>query len=194
MPYVVKGINRKTGRPTEFTCNVSTEPLARMAADVRGIDVESCTSLEEPRVDELATAAPTDVDPVESPAGRKPDVREWRLIGPQPQARSPRKRCAGVAFAALGLCLAVFYGFDLHAAMAIRDDARLSRRVLGANVRSDYELTFPNHHSVNHSTQEIARRRAGRAMTLPAVIPRYSEGSRSRTAHVYSQIPRSTSG
>ena len=96
----------------------------------------------------------TDVDPVESPAGRKPDVREWRLIEPQPQARSPRKRCAGVAFAALGLCLAVFYGFDLHAAMAIRDDARLSRRVLGANVRSDYELTFPNHHSVNHSTQE----------------------------------------
>ena len=81
-----------------------------------------------------------------------PGPPEWRLVEPHTEA-SPAKRWAGLACAALGLCLAVFYALDLHAARAIREDAQLSRRVLATRARSDYELLFPNNLAVNRSTQ-----------------------------------------
>ena len=151
MPYLVTGTDRKTGRPTQFTSSVSTEALARMSAEVRGIDVESCTFVADPTA-EGSTGVPENAS-VELTPATNAEPREWRLVEPHTDA-SPTKRWAGLACAALGLCLAVCYASDLHAALAIRQDAQLSRRVLGAHVRSDYELLFPNNHEVSQSTQE----------------------------------------
>jgi hypothetical protein len=130
---------------------VSTEPLARMSADVRGIDVESCTFVGEPTPDG-PVSVPDDAKPVEPMPQMNPQPREWRLV--EPQTEAPAKRWLGLACAALGLCLAAFYASDLHAALAIQQDAQLSRRMLSARVRSDYELLFPNNHEVNQTTQE----------------------------------------
>jgi hypothetical protein len=153
MPYLVTGTDRKTGRPTQFMSAVSAEALARMSADVRGIDVESCTFVPDPTANGSA-GAPMDNEPVELTAPpTSPEPREWRLVEPRTES-SPARRWVGLACAALGLCLAVFYASDLHAALAIRQEAQLSRRVLGAHVRSDYELLFGNNPAVNLSTQE----------------------------------------
>ena len=152
MPYVVTGTDRKIARPTQFMSSVSTEALARMSADVRGIDVESCMFVAEPTPDG-PVGAPDDGEPVEPTPRTNPQPREWRLVEPHTEA-SPTKRWAGLACAALGLCLAVYYASDLPAARAIRQDAQLQRRMLYARVRSDYELLFPNNHEVNKSTQE----------------------------------------
>ena len=151
MPYVVTGTDRKTGRPTQFMSNVSTVALARMSADVRGIDVESCTFVAEPTADG-AVRAPDDGESVELTPPMNPEPREWRVVEPRKEA-SPAKRWVGLACAAVGLCLAAFYALDLHAALEIQEDAQLSRRVLETRARSDYELLFPNNAQLNQSTK-----------------------------------------
>jgi hypothetical protein len=124
-----------------------------MSADVRGIEVELCMFVAEPTPDGPASA-PDSGNSVELTPRVNSDAREWRLVEPDTDA-SPTRRWFGLASAALGLCLAVYHATDLHAALAIRQDAQLARRMLHARVSSSYELTFPNNHEVNKSTQEM---------------------------------------